>query len=646
MIRILPLLVAAAVVAGAELPLEVVSLRYSVPSGISYDPQREIAIDVGITNDGDEPIALDQAVWRVRRTRELLYEKPSSIWHTAWTDFETVAEGGLGSDAPASLAPGRTVQLYARFTPGRYGTFSLLLDVDGAGGREPARLSTAAVIHEPAAGFKPRSFYQVGLSDNNRNNTRAKIDMIGRLGFKWVRWGGCSVKPATGEEEVYDWSRTDPIVEALRDNHVLIQGELMPYEVVAIPEIGGRPITYVPGREANLVVPPEHFGAPGEFGTFADHVFSVVERYGDVFRAGYIRNEPWEGGSISHYHATAAYMRAVSRVAQPAAKAANPDFQFIGVDSADNFVDQILVEEGMAGLFDGTTHHNYGSAFKNNRGAVLSRALGIPALENENWASPADFFVIASITQKVASGLAMVHPVSKGVEAPAYGNDRRGLVGPRPIAQVAATWLHFVEDTRHDEELFPWHLPYVNLFRGREDRGRNAAVVVGHIKMYGGSYRAEDGDAFFPQVMADGTLVVEDPDAALVVSDIEGNEITERDGTRVRIPLTRDSYYVVSSAGFDDLRAKLAASEAEWRQGPGCELAVHDLTRRLEDGPELRVHVANRLLATQDVTVAVSAPAGWRLARDEQRVRLAPGEERELGFPSRRRAPTRSTPTR
>lgn len=607
-------------------PFTLADLTFSAAAGVSEDPAAPVTVQVTLTS----ALAIDpqRATWAVRRTRELLWSDPSDIWKTTFTDYETVASGVLAEVGATT----EVLTLTVTVTPGRYGAFSLLVDADGDGTQPAQRVAGFVVIRAAARGFRPQSPFQAGLPPQPHQATSESIAVAGRLGIKWVRAGDglTSIAPKRGAD-TYDFARNDSVFAALREHGILMHGELMTYGMTPIPTIGGKAITFIPGRKANIVVPPEHFGAVGTFGTWADQLYHLVKRHPDVLVEGYLRNEPWEGGGITNWHATSAYLREALAVAHAATKAANPDFLIAGVDSMDNYLDQIHLGD-LDHLIDRTTHHNYGASHKDNRCVVLSHALGKPALENENWASPADFSVIATNTAKLAAGLAMVHPLSKAylLDLP---TKNAHLAAPRPVGQAIATWLHFVEDCDFSAELSPWALPYIYLFRGRAGvaADKHCAVVVGRIHHYGGGYTPGQGDAFFPEITSDGTLLISDPQHLLSLFDIEGNQVELHADGVLRVPLTEEPYYLRSQRGYDHLHAVLTAATAEFA-GTGTQLAVLDLTRPLDQHPPLRVIVGNRLRRQDTVTVRVEVPPGWQLEPAEQRVDLAAGETRELAF--------------
>jgi len=628
MYRFVPLILVGSLLAAVETPLRVTNLEWSHPSGISYDPAVELSITARVANGTAAPIDLGKARWSLRRTREVLGD-PNDIWKAKWADYEELAAGALPEGTV--LAPKAELPLRAAAVPGRYGCFSLLLDPDGDGPQPALRLATAAVVRTPANGFKPQSPFQVGLPCEAHRVNAELVGFIGRYGFKWARWGdgGPAVWPKNGATD-YDWERNRAGYEAARANHLLIQGELMTYGMGDVPRIGNKAITYTDGGKAHIVTKPEDFGEVGKFPSLADHTFRLIERYKDVLRHGYVRNEPWEGGGITNWHSTAAYMRDVLRVVRPAAKRADPTFMIVGQDSIDNFVDQLQIS-GDQDLVDATTHHQYGAAFTDNRGMVHSQALGKPALENENWASPADFFVIANITLKMAAGLQMVHPLSEAYAWSVPGNNK--LHAPRPVGQACSTWLSFVEDSDCLGNLRPEALPHIVLFQGREDKTRHCAVVIGSVKLYGSGWKPGEGDAFFPQVLADGTMRLADPQNQLSAFNLEGNELLNirKDGELI-VPLTEEPIYLRSSKGLDDLRQRLKVAPIDYN-GCGLQAGLLDITSPLDAGAEVRAVVENRTGATRPVTVKLTAPEGWTLEPAEfSTPALAPGESKEFAF--------------
>lgn len=614
----------------STLPLKAAAIDFSVPGGVSYVPQQEIEVTVSLENTSRKNLNLQGAQFRFRRTREVVnMDKPKDIWGAAWEDYETLAQGAL--QLPKTISPGETVSFSASVTPGKYGFFSLFLNLPEVDKEEWARVTGVAVVYKPAEGFVADSPYLAGLPYRLKEITEGKVSILGRFGFKRVRWG--NPMPDRNSDGSYDFTRLDQVIKYLRRNSVYLHGTLMPYALDR-PQIGGKDVTYRKNK-SHWVVPREKLEGIDTVGTFANHVYQMISRYGDIFTQGFVRNEPWEGGSISNYHGTAEYMREATAIAYSAAKKANPDFMIGGADSAENLIDQILTAPGTSELYEFTTHHLYGAYFKDNRGPAISKALGIPAFENETWASPGDSFVVGHISLELGQGYEMVHPVSKGFYLPALNTRSREIVGgPRPIGQIASIWLHFIEQTKHVEEMIPEALPWVELFKGKEGyKDKNCAVVIGRFKLYGGGYKKDEGDCYLRRMKKDGLMVLSDPSNSVTVYSIEGNPVDHfRSGEALRIPLTEDPYYLVSSKGYEHLRDVLKGMQVDYS---GCpfEATMKDLAALPETKPTVEVTVENGINRELDAVVKLTPPAGWKLESETATLKnMKPGDLRTIVF--------------
>ncbi|MEM6552621.1 MAG: hypothetical protein AAF750_10910 [Planctomycetota bacterium] len=658
------------IAAHAEPHLVVTSQQFSVPSGVSYDPDQPITVDLALTNHSDVALDLEHARWRVRRVREMV-GNPRDIWRSEWVDLDVIASGSFKDNAqlPQRIEPGASAPMTFTFTPGRYGSFSVLMQTDTrvnrkgqattAGGTTPLRLTTVGVIRPPVQGVRPWSPYQVGLSERPSERTRPYLDLIGRWGFKQVRWGLLPVEQrgeaTTDAEVVYDFDEIDRVVDALREHGVQAGIAMMSYHTGGFlerPTLGGRPVSYLRNRKANLIVDPSDFGAVGEPGTWADWVHHLLKDRTDVFTRGFIRNEPWEGGSISNYHATAEYMREALRVSRGVAKAIDPDFRIVGMDSAMNTIDQVIAP-GAADLLDGMTVHEYGSVYRGNFASVLAEHMGWPVYQNENWSGPSDAFVVVKVINCLASGMVFDHPVSSGTGALPLGVEKDySLIAPRPIAQVAATMLHFIEDTRHAEDLWPTHAPHVHLFAARDgspDPAKHAAVVFGRSPLHGPSYDPNRTDGIFPGINLTGTIALPDPGFVLTAYDLEGNEVPrQHDADALILPLTDQPYYVVSAEGLDDLRQRFLDATVD-QDGQPFQAEIDDFTSPLTSGQaKLQVRVRNLAATPQTALFDLNLPEGLTLNQPLGPLTLAPGEQREVrvGITARRSLPANRYPVR
>ncbi len=604
-------------------PIEVTRYACSEPHGVGHDPKARVELTVELKNAGKEPIDLTAAEWAVQPTREMLGD-PKSIWKTRFEYSTACATGGF----PAKrLAPGKTLTLTVAWTPGRYGFFSLR--ARGTAESEWLRLAGMAVAYPPAKGFRPDTYFLTGMHAQDPET----IGIAGRYGIKQFR---VRFQPKRTDDG-YDWSRWDPYVDACRKHHILAHGQLMVGFGGAIaPTIQGKVIRYRRNKP-HIVWKWDLLGPIHEFGTFGHQVHAMIDRYKDVYTSGYVRNEPWEGAGISNWGASGKYLRAANHVARTAVKQVTPDFVLCGYDSRANFEDQAQVNGNAAWAIDAMTVHNYGHAFKDSTGPVQAAALGIPCWENENWASPADFFVVASCTMKVAAGLKKVAPLHTAYSMLTHAN--KTLVCPRPVGQVVSTWLHFVDGKEHAEELHKQCLPWIHLFK-KPDSSDHVAVVFGHLKMYGGPYREGQGDVAFTQILPKtGVLQVQDPDKALTLFDLQGNPLASRKGEVLHVPLTRDPYYLHSAQGYDDLRTKLSQAKADYK-AECVELALADFTAPLDTkDPVLQVQVANRALAPASGELTIAPPPGWDLKTSHKIAALRPGEVRNVTVPVQKAVP-------
>lgn len=605
-----------------EADFQVKSLEYNVPFGISYSPDEEIRIRLDLQADKGKTVDLSQATWAVHRTREDMLE-PRDFRNCTFNYFEKLTEGEFSTKELSGKA---TAAVEASFTPKKYGFFMLIIKESPEA--EPIPLAGAAVVREPVKGFRQKSPFLGHYSSNTDS-----IDIAGRYGLKWLRGSQRrSIWPKLdSNNQEYEWDEADKLVEAFRRHDILCHGALMPVAFFDSPTIGGKTIGYFGGRKQNLICKRENFGEVGQFGTLADCIYQTVKRYPDVFRERVIRNEPWEGGSISNWHANAQYIRDAIKVAYKAGKKANPDFRVVGTDSVDNWVDQIRIVPGMEHYTEAVTHHPYGSSYKDTIGPVMAEAAGAELLEDESWVAPRDSFIINGSTNKLASGFDMISPLAYPTDMHAVGN--KDILSPRPVGQTISTWLHFIEDTEHAEELNKDCLPWMQMFKAREGlEDKHVAVVFGMSKLYGHrAYTEGQGDAAFNDINTDGTLWINDPDRTISIYNIEGN-LLPRTSDTIELSLTEEPFYLQSSAGYNDLREKLLKAEANY-DGNGLQVSMTDFTTSLNPESVFRFSVENRVLQEQNVTVSIACPEGWQLEKTELQFSITPGEVKDLSVP-------------
>ena len=604
--------------------LKVTGLDYSHPGGISHEPSDTLSVELTLKNTGDQPINLSQARWKVTLSRERMIE-PRNFREARFQDVETVE---IADDLGLTdqLVPGDETAFRVSFDPGRYGFFFIQFSPDGTD-ESWVRLCGMAVVRPPVQGPRPLSYYQ---ADGILLNPDAKALILNRYGIKKFRTSQ-RLSPERNPDGSYDWSPVDRVMEAAERNDLLAQATLMPVAFFDPPTLGDQRITYFQGKKWNSIVPRENLGPVDQPGTFAHYVQTLLSRYDNLIESAIIRNEPWEGGSISNWHATSAYMREALDHARQVIDELDADVKLLGTDSIDNTIDQVAIAHQIE-LLDGITHHPYGTKFRDTHAPAQAAGWGLNVYDNESWLAPEDMSIVAGNTMKLASGYRLMHSVKTPGTIPVLNNNPRELVSPRPIGQPIGTWLHFVEDTEYAEELLPDTLPHVHLLRGRPGaEEKHVAALFGRVKLYG--HRAHNeavGDEVFPQLRGNGSLRLSDPDRTLRVFDMFGNELP-RETDEITLTLDEYPYYLTSTRGYDDLKAKLLKLKADYDDA-GVELAMQDMTQRLASKPEVRVHVANRVPSTQTVNLELVAPEGWAFEESMASVTLAPGEKRVIAF--------------
>ncbi|WP_438479354.1 hypothetical protein [Oleiharenicola lentus] len=599
-------------------------------AGIFFEPAAPVALEFSVENVAADSISLDRYVVRVARTRSLV-GNPQSIWDSPYKNVELIGEWplrSLASNSPGELSPGRVLKLSLSATTGKYGHFSVMIALRGGAVDDGYRAAAFAVVYPPAKGPKPESYFLATADDTMTRGESTDFSIPERYGIKWLR---LPITPRFSADGQFDWTIPDRLAAALRRHGLLSLNDISTW-AGPLPMIGGKPITYAWGRKVNLIPRPE------DFPLFGQQVEQVIKRYGDVSPAAYLRNEPWEKGSITFYHGTGHYYGEWLKVASTAARRASPDFPILAADAITNFEDNIQMR-GLTDYVDITSHH---ADLEASRGAVQSAVLGKRAWETEDWLSHYDAYLIANLTMKIAHGFEKSNPGDPGLYQTQPGHNghpdwrfvpNSSIALPAPAGQAVSTWLHFIEGVKFTREISPSHLPWMFLFESAADApAKHAAVVIGRIKAYGYGYHEAHGDVAWPAVTAFGKLQVADTDRALSVYDFSGNAIARDARGGFEIPLNEEAHYVISTRGASDVEAKLRAARAEYA-GNTLQATLLDFTQPLEKKPAVRVSVRNNAQATTDAEVKLTPPTGWRLVAPTQSLAaLKPGESRELAF--------------
>lgn len=606
---LLALLAALAVAGEPPVPVLVSALASDAPALVSQQPDTAVVTTIILNNPGKEPLVLAGARWKATRTRALPHSaNPTDIWKVDLADVEELATGTLPSDLPA-VAGGASAAITITCTPKKFAAVALLLEVAGSW----QRIGGFAVVPPALADRSAVPFIAGGSHQFERHRDFAWMSSLARLGVGLVR---VNFAAQPGKDGALDWADADAAVAAFRANGLRVMMDFETPPGCDIPRLGGQPVWYAKNK-ANLI--PRREALP----VFEAYAREFLTRYKDVVRGVFCRNEPWEGGSISNYHASNRYYRDWHAGLYRAAQAADPGIAVLANDQITNFEDIFQGDPVALRTVTCTSHH---TGFHDNRGAVQSAAAGLPAWETEDWSSHSDSYVIANLTRKLAGGFATSNPiascfVSAGPRGPRY---------PSATAQAVAVFLHQTAGMHFAREAWTTHLPHAIAFSGGADTHR--VLVFGRITAYGYAWVKDDGDQAWPQVTSDGVWLLPDDQRTLTAQDISGNDLPRRADGGLVVPLNEEPVYLASARGLDDLLARLATARAEYAK-PALAVGLLDFTRRPATHPPLRVRVRNLRNHADTVTIVATPPTGWSLREAQVTAELAAGEERVFELP-------------
>ncbi len=607
---LLAVLLTTAIAASDPSPLVIDTLACDAPGLVAHDPAQVVTVTVTVRNAREAPVSLAGARWKATRTRALPYQAaPKDIWQVDVTDVEDLATGTLPADL-SPLAAKASAPLALVCTPGKFGLISLHLEVAGAW----QRVGGFAVSPPPSADRRSSPLIAGGGPHGfERSRDFTWMETLERLGVYWVRGNFAPVLRPDGS---LDWADPDAAVEAYRRHGLAVIMDFETPPTCDIPRLGKQPVWYARNK-ANLIPRREDLPA------FETYAREFLTRYKGVVRGVFCRNEPWEGGSISNYHASNRYYRDWHAGLFRAAQAADPGIAVLANDQITNFEDIFQPDPAAMATVTHTSHH---VGFHDNRGAVQSAAAGKPAWETEDWSSHSDSYAVANLARKLAGGFELSNPIASmfweaGPSGPRY---------PSATAQAIAVFLSQTAGMRFAREAWTTHVPHTLAFAG--PNGAHRVVVFGRIKAYGYEWVKDDGDQAWPQVTADGVWLLPDAARTLTAHDISGNALPRRADGGILLPLNEEPVYLASSAGLDDLLARLATARTDYA-GPALTVGLLDFTRRPAVLPPLRVRVRNLRNHPDTVTLDVAAPPGWTLGHPRLAVELAAGEERIIDMP-------------
>ncbi len=593
-------------IAAGESPVpasQVVGFRTDAPGMVVHDPGTLITCTATLRNTGTAPMELAGMAWQAVRMRAMPHKAdPRAVWAVDLRQVALVAEGRLAAGIPP-IAPKATGSADITCRPGMYGQCTIRLQVGGiwqdVGGFAVVPPQPADRTQVPWLAGGPHGF------DRRRDFTW--MDTLVRLGVGRVR---VNFAARSGADGALDWSDADAAAAAFRAAGLTVVMDFETPPGCREPKLGGQPVWYNKNK-ANRIPRREDLPA------FESYATAFLDRYKDVVRGVFCRNEPWEGGSISNYHASNRYYRDWHAALFRAAQSVDPGIAVLANDQITNFEDVFQPDPAALATVTHTSHH---VGFYDNRGAVQSAVLGLPAWETEDWSSHSDSYAVANLARKLAGGYATSNPIESCFLTAGKGGPRY----PSPTAQALSTFVAMTAGMRFAREPWTNHLPHVIAFTGAEDAHR--VVVFGRIRAYGYAYAEDDGDQAWPQAKADGVWRLADAARSLDARDIAGNPLPRAADGSITIRLDEEPVYLASGLGLDDLLARLGEARSAYA-GPTLSLGLLDFTKRVAEAPPLRARVRNLRNHADTVRIAASGPEGWTLTPPEPFL-LGPGEER------------------
>jgi len=601
--------------AGPELAWELASCSSGAPGNV-FHPGEPVSLALTLKGKGGKALSIKGGTWQIREIGD--------VWPYPWSNAERFRVGDVRAEAKVAPAEGADALVRIDWKPDRLGSFGVFLKLDdGTGAAE--RMATGFIVtYPPAPGMKPLSpvifnLYGKYITDH--------AEAMKRLGAKWIRWETSwhSNEPKAGQ---WDWSQTDPPIDAARKNDLLIVAIMAHAPEWAMPLIAGKfHVCYRGTAKWETNVTPQYIPQWQEW------TRRYVERYKDVVRAGIMLNEPWEGGSISGWHGSGAHYRAMLRAFFGGAHAADRSFTVLANDSCMNVEDNLLCEPGMIQYVDAVSVHTYRSYLA--YAPAQFAAYGKRVWDTESWNGVGEAENVHQVVHGLSQGFVKTQPCSIEDIIIESNNKAKAWIGP--TGQALSVLLHFIEDTDYAGEPFPEAMPWVFVFSGRKDgpsptknvaRPSAVAVIWGRDKW--------KNAPSFPQVTRDGVLTLPDPKNELSLYDVKGNLVPCK-GNDLQVPLTYTPFYLVSAKGADDLIARLRT--ARLTDMEPVQITLHDFTAPLATNPPLRVTLANVARAPLSGTASVKAPDGWQIEASKPFKDLAPGKSVDIEFAVRAAKP-------
>jgi len=509
--------------------------------------------------------------------------------------------------------------------PQKFGTYALVLAWEG----KRQFLATVARVPQPRAGGTVDNTPVFGESALFRAGAEQAAAMHQRMGIHGLRW---EMSWTEREDGTYDWSRTDPVFEALAR-----------HDVRTMITLGGHPWWSLPFRQ-----PTPGWGWTPRTGGYSGTGDWLCEpkyypRYGkwvEAFCRRYWKdgkgalwgidhyNEPWEGGGISGWKRDCVEYRKLLVLIAEAAHKVDRRIQICAASSIMNTEDKLYADGSreMDKYIDVFTDHYVPP--HNCYGPMVAKAHGKTSMETETWFTASEYQLPQAMCQFMACGQLRLAPWHPRVLFEGLPGHKHHYVIPTPVVVATAAFNWFATGKAFEKLVFHTHLPWVFQF-GKDDDPEALLVMFGQLQPVGGDDRkllpwaqveSEDG----------GTITLDNADGLLRFFDLAGNKKWQ-DRKSVTIPMSILPTYIRCDKGPVAAAARIKAARIEGKRP--VEILPRDFANRVNaPGAALNVSVHNCLNRTVSGKLSVTPPDGINLKATEAVLELAAGETKAAAF--------------
>ncbi len=529
------------------------------------------------------------------------------------------------------LQPSAEANFDYQFKAPGMGWFEVIF-VAQSNGKVSKSSAAFCVLHSPAKGTRPESFFGMGIGDSDEDMKIAQI-----IGVKWRRGipetDTETVAPEPdkrwGEKEI---QRARDAVKRWAEHGVLCLGYVN-YNPSwnVMPDPLGRPIS-------------RHQNRPKDLLAHADVVYHLIKPLADLVKYWELWNEPWIHGWTWRTGDAQDY-RDMTRLIWERIKPEMPDVLLIGGGSTPYLRDIVYAKGSKnSGYIDGSATHPYGVPDRSlpsvtaleaemnrcwsrskGKGGIWATEVGTAEFFFEDLPEPERKFMVARTVAPIYLLLKLgagTTPVRVFWFASQYNRSFAGAefniwdgTNPKPAVAAYSTMTHFLEDAHLLGDIYRsakigWALHFV------KPDGTN---IVAFWLETGQKGEFLKGNMLLPLTDA-------------VIYDYLGRPIGKRISQGWLIPIrTWEVRYIVTKTPAGKVRS--AFSQAKFSGVPVVFVNPRSIPAPLSFKPPLRIKVENLLPRPVKVRLTIHPPAELKLKQTQFALKLQAGEVRFVEIP-------------